>query len=303
MAKSGFIAAGQPAVSIETSRTNMEPRQGHWYYGKTQGEMSEYVHVVEISPRTIRCAVYYVNNGLPQKWHQVRIEVNSSAELLAVESYFNDGRKLIEPEIAGLQRQFNTMPENQESLRCKLTMAFCALTSRPSRRLQSPPETTDSGPLNLLVRVRWLRKWQDWLSLALAVWIAASPAVFPQVSGGTVVVVGGAALVLIALIALEHPLSMVQEAIQLLVAAFTFSAPWIFHFRGGVASNLQASSFALVALTVGSIAMMRRLRLLLHINLPERSSTPTPASPGINRSTPETARERNSSIVGAHSTV
>lgn len=108
--------------------------------------------------------------------------------------------------------------------------------------------------------MRLFSKWQDWLNLALAVWISASPAVFPHVSGGLVVVVAGAALILIALIALEHSLSMVQEAIRLLIAVFIFSAPWIFRFGGGVASNLRASSAAVVALTIGSIAMIRQWR-------------------------------------------
>ena len=108
--------------------------------------------------------------------------------------------------------------------------------------------------------MRLLRKWQDWLGLTLSVWIAASPAVFPHENGGTVLVVAGAALVLIALIALEHRLSMMQEVLRMIVAGFAFSAPWIFHFEGGLASDLKASSAALLALTVWSMATTRAVR-------------------------------------------
>ncbi len=102
--------------------------------------------------------------------------------------------------------------------------------------------------------MRGFRRWQDGVSLALAMWICVSPAVFPFASGGKVVAAAGIALALIALIALEYPLSLAPEIIRLLMAAFTFFIPWISGFRGGAASNLRLASLALLALTAASIA-------------------------------------------------
>ncbi len=108
--------------------------------------------------------------------------------------------------------------------------------------------------------MRGFRRWQDWVSLGLAVWISVSPAVFPLARGGTVVVAAGIALALLALVTLVNPFSMVQEIIRLLMAAFTFFIPWIFGFRGSAALNLRITSLALLALTVASLATILRWR-------------------------------------------
>ena len=108
--------------------------------------------------------------------------------------------------------------------------------------------------------MRGFRRWQDWISLVLAVWISVSPAVFPLASGATVLIAAGIALALLALVTLVSPFSMVQEIIRLLMAALTFSMPWIFGFAGGAALNLRIASLALFALTAGSLATILRWR-------------------------------------------
>ena len=108
--------------------------------------------------------------------------------------------------------------------------------------------------------MRGFRRWQDWMSLALAAWISVSPAVFPLASGGTVLIVAGIALALLALVTLVSPFSMVQEIIRLFMAAFTFFMPRIFGFQGGAALNLRIASIALFALTVASLATILRWR-------------------------------------------
>ena len=80
----------------------------------TSGGASEYIHVVEISPRAIRCIVYDVKNGLPLNSHRVLVQVNNSSELLAVENYFSGARELTELEITDLERQFSKMAEHHE---------------------------------------------------------------------------------------------------------------------------------------------------------------------------------------------
>jgi len=106
--------------------------------------------------------------------------------------------------------------------------------------------------------MRWFRKWQDWVSLALALWISFSPRVFPLTSGGKVEIAAGIALMLLAVLALAHPLSLVQEVIRLVMIAFTFFIPWIFGFQGSAALNLWVASIALLALTAASIATICR---------------------------------------------
>ncbi len=108
--------------------------------------------------------------------------------------------------------------------------------------------------------MRGFRRWQDWMSLALAVWIAVSPAVFPLVSGDAVVIAAGIALALLAMVTLVNPFSLVQEIIRLLMAAFTFFIPWIVGFGGSAALNLRVASLALLVLTVGSLATILRWR-------------------------------------------
>ena len=98
------------------------------------------------------------------------------------------------------------------------------------------------------------------MSLALAVWISVSLAVFPLASGSTVLIAAGIALALLALVTLVNPFSMVQEIIRLLMATFTFFMPWIFGFQGRAALNLQIASLALFALTVASLVTILRWR-------------------------------------------
>jgi len=108
--------------------------------------------------------------------------------------------------------------------------------------------------------MRGFRRWQDWMSLALAVWISLSPAVFPLASGATVLIAAGIAMALLALVTLVSPFSIMQEIIRLLMAAFTFFMPWIFGFPGGTALNLRVASLALLTLTVASLATILRWR-------------------------------------------
>ncbi len=108
--------------------------------------------------------------------------------------------------------------------------------------------------------MRGFRRWQDGVSLALAMWICVSPAVFPFACGGKVVAAAGIALGLIALVALEHPLSLAPEIIRLLMAAFTFFTPRIFGFGGEAASNLRLASLALLALTAASVVEIQWCR-------------------------------------------
>jgi hypothetical protein len=91
-------------------------------------------------------------------------------------------------------------------------------------------------------------------------WICVSPAVFAFPSGGLSVIAAGIVLALASVITLGHPLSMVQEIIRLLMAAFTFFIPWIFGFWGGATLNLRVTSLALLALTAASIAEIHRWR-------------------------------------------
>jgi hypothetical protein len=108
--------------------------------------------------------------------------------------------------------------------------------------------------------MRGFRRWQDWTSFALAVWISVSPAAFPITSGSVVVIAAGIALALLALITLVSPFSMAHELIRLMMAAFTFSIPWIFGFGGEAGANLRVASLALFGLTVASIATILRWR-------------------------------------------
>jgi len=95
------------------------------------------------------------------------------------------------------------------------------------------------------------------MGLALAVWAAVSPAVFPLARGGAVVIAGGIALALLALITLANPFSVSQEIMRLLIAAFVFFIPRFFGFGGGAAWSLRIAGLALVALTVASLATIR----------------------------------------------
>ena len=83
------------------------------------------------------------------------------------------------------------------------------------------------------------KRWQDWSSLVLAVWIAVSPAVLSFTRGVAVTALAGVVLAVIALVALANPEVKGAEVTQLLAWIFTFFVPWFLSLRGSGAVSLQ----------------------------------------------------------------